>query len=315
MENKGNKNSNVIAIVGFILSFFLAVAGLICSIIGLVKSKELNDGKGFSIAGIVISSLRIILMIVFFLFGLTIVFKESRDVINNVGNEVREKIEESINPDEINEESIFDSNTIEIYANNKNNKITFEYFIEEYTNECEDSECDEEEINIIKENGDYVYSTTNVKVKINDNYVKDFKVLYQYNRTKTPTINYLTKENVEVLKGKDKDYFVLLVPEADQWTDGRTNPTIVNGNGENLYSIEYPINTGMQITDTKSIMYGKGMYYIDNDKLYFIKPLCEEKQSDKFTVYTLTINNDKVNVNEGNIVEGFSVGGLACPES
>ena len=47
MENN-NKQSNTIAIIGFILSFFIAIAGLICSIIGLVKSKELNNGKEFN---------------------------------------------------------------------------------------------------------------------------------------------------------------------------------------------------------------------------------------------------------------------------
>ena len=59
MEN--NKKSNTIAIVGFILSFFIAIPALICSIIGLKKSKELNNGKGFSIAGIIISSVKIVL--------------------------------------------------------------------------------------------------------------------------------------------------------------------------------------------------------------------------------------------------------------
>ena len=76
MENKGNKNSNVIAIIGFILSFFIGLAGLICSIIGLVKSKELKDGKAFSIAGIIISSLRIALTIFIFILGMLVVIKE-----------------------------------------------------------------------------------------------------------------------------------------------------------------------------------------------------------------------------------------------
>lgn len=55
------KNRNGCAIAGFILSFFgvigwlFSVLGLIFSIIGLVKSKELKTGKGYGVAGIVIS--------------------------------------------------------------------------------------------------------------------------------------------------------------------------------------------------------------------------------------------------------------------
>lgn len=51
--------SNTLAIVGFILSFFFATAGLICSIIGLRQCKQYkdNNGRGLAIAGIVISSI------------------------------------------------------------------------------------------------------------------------------------------------------------------------------------------------------------------------------------------------------------------
>ncbi len=50
------KATNVLALVGFILSFFVPLAGFICSIIGLTKSKNFDgNGKGLAIAGIVIS--------------------------------------------------------------------------------------------------------------------------------------------------------------------------------------------------------------------------------------------------------------------
>lgn len=49
--------TNVMAIVGFILSFFIAIAGLICSIIGYKKAAELDGkGKGLALAGIIISA-------------------------------------------------------------------------------------------------------------------------------------------------------------------------------------------------------------------------------------------------------------------
>ena len=62
-------NKNRLAIVGFILSFFgvigwvFSLGGLVLSIIGLVQSRKLKNGKGFGIAGIVIS------VVAFFVHG------------------------------------------------------------------------------------------------------------------------------------------------------------------------------------------------------------------------------------------------------
>ena len=290
MENNGKKNSNVIAIVGFILSFFIGIAGLICSIIGLVKSKELKDGKGFSIAGIIISSLRILISIFIFFIAMIIAFKESRDIFDNVKSDIIEQVEENFN--ENNEE---ETNSISVMANDKTYQVTFVYKKELANLDNEDGE-------------NYI---TKVQVKINDTYVNNYSVIYSYK----DNYDYLSEDNIKVLKGTDKDYFVLLIPEANYYVDGRTNPTIVNEQGNILYMVEYPINTGMIVTDTKSIMYDKGMYYVDNDKFYFIEPYCDNNSQDKFREYTLTIDNNVPNVSEGNIVDGISAGGLACPES
>lgn len=55
-QSVDTENTNVYAIVGFVLSFFFAVIGLVLGIMGYKKSKLLMDsGKGFSIAAIVIS--------------------------------------------------------------------------------------------------------------------------------------------------------------------------------------------------------------------------------------------------------------------
>ncbi len=60
------KQTNVLAIVGFILSFFMPLFGLIFSIIGDVKAKRLNSGKGLATAGITISVISIVITILFF---------------------------------------------------------------------------------------------------------------------------------------------------------------------------------------------------------------------------------------------------------
>ncbi len=56
--NQSVEQGNTLAIVGFVLSFFIALAGLICSIIGYKKSK--NEGaphQGLALAGIIISAI------------------------------------------------------------------------------------------------------------------------------------------------------------------------------------------------------------------------------------------------------------------
>ncbi len=65
------ETTNVLAIVGFVLSFFVTIAGLICSIIGLKRAPQLGGkGRGLAIAGIIISAvsmaLAFILLIVLF---------------------------------------------------------------------------------------------------------------------------------------------------------------------------------------------------------------------------------------------------------
>ncbi|MDE6598049.1 MAG: DUF4190 domain-containing protein [Clostridia bacterium] len=54
------KENNVLALVGFILSFFVPIAGLVCSIIGYKRSKnEGLEGKNLALAGIIISAVSI----------------------------------------------------------------------------------------------------------------------------------------------------------------------------------------------------------------------------------------------------------------
>lgn len=63
--------SNTIATVGFILSFFVAIAGLICSIIGYRNASKLNgDGKGFALAGIIISSVSMVLAFIIYIVAM-----------------------------------------------------------------------------------------------------------------------------------------------------------------------------------------------------------------------------------------------------
>lgn len=75
-QQQTEKKSNVFAIAGFILSFFVAIAGLVLSIIGCSKSKELNgEGKGLSIAGIIISAISMGLNVLSSVYTFFTIFK------------------------------------------------------------------------------------------------------------------------------------------------------------------------------------------------------------------------------------------------
>lgn len=65
LSQSSENQTNVLAIVGFIFSFFIAIVGLVCSIIGYKKSAELNgNGRGLALAGIIISAIEIALFAV-----------------------------------------------------------------------------------------------------------------------------------------------------------------------------------------------------------------------------------------------------------
>ena len=61
---------NTIAVVGFIFSFLGGLIGLICSIIGFKNSKKpeyAGDGRGLSLAGIIISSIEIGIVVLIYI--------------------------------------------------------------------------------------------------------------------------------------------------------------------------------------------------------------------------------------------------------
>ncbi len=57
--------TNSMAIAGFVLSFFVAIAGLICSIIGYKRAATYGSGKGLATAGIIISGFALAFQIIF----------------------------------------------------------------------------------------------------------------------------------------------------------------------------------------------------------------------------------------------------------
>lgn len=65
-EKPQQEATNVLAIVGFILSFFISIAGLICSIIGYKRAPDFGGkGKGLALAGIIISAVSMAISLIY----------------------------------------------------------------------------------------------------------------------------------------------------------------------------------------------------------------------------------------------------------
>ncbi len=59
------KKYNTMSIVGFILSFFISIVGLILSIIGMRQCDERGEaGKGLAVAGVIISALGLLASVI-----------------------------------------------------------------------------------------------------------------------------------------------------------------------------------------------------------------------------------------------------------
>lgn len=64
---------NAMAIAGFVCSFFVAIVGLVLSIIGLNQIKRTGEkGRGLAIAGIIISAVQMVVTVLFIVFIVTV---------------------------------------------------------------------------------------------------------------------------------------------------------------------------------------------------------------------------------------------------
>ena len=67
-NTSSQSDNNTVALVGFILSFIVPIAGLICSIIGFKNSKISGKRRGFALAGIIISAVSMFINIIYYVF-------------------------------------------------------------------------------------------------------------------------------------------------------------------------------------------------------------------------------------------------------
>ncbi len=304
---KNNNENNTMSIIGFILSFIIPVVGLILSILGLSKSKELNDkGKTLSIIGIIISS---IMLIFNFIFTFSII----EDILNETDNKFEYKYDnkKDYNNDNNNENNNFsqisyegkkgDSFCIKEYDNH--------YYIEKDRNStntrcysCTTNNC---EIFDVSENGRFIvgfdnneYFTydynTNKKTKLNIDLIK-----YSY-------INILAEKNDENLIG----LFLRKVDNKNNYSAGyydlKENKMLIDyGNYSYLTSDYISVKKSLFIFQTKEnktglININTGQVLLENintsvvanDKVYY----CYFVTNDEF--YNITTNLYNENLKE-----------------
>lgn len=181
------KKTNGYAIVGFVLSFFVSIAGLIVSIIGLKKSKELEDGKGLSIAGIIISIVILvfqILVVLIVMSGLFFAANVYPEIKKNLNDEIENRVDDWDTADDWN----YDNSTVGTLEN-KTDENGNTYHSIDLTKYSEDGEV------IFKLNDDYV-----IKVNI-ESEENGFSKRYDYD---------LFINNVELNEYEDLDVLDIL---------------------------------------------------------------------------------------------------------
>ena len=68
-SSEGESSSDTCAIVGFVLTFFVPIVGLILSILGMKSTIN----KGFAIAGVILNSIIVLFTVIIILFYISII--------------------------------------------------------------------------------------------------------------------------------------------------------------------------------------------------------------------------------------------------
>lgn len=225
-------------------------------------------------------------------------------------------------------ENIIHTDTFTYNINNKNKKVKFVYIKESGDEFNHDFET-EEDINIAKENGEYVYNAIYLRMYINDIEVETEKKLIYLNLDSeiNDFTNYYKKTDLFKFNGEDKEYFVFVTEEPNKYVDSLTIPIVFNDEGKLLYKINFTGNFGITVVDKNSRFYGQEeMYLIENNAVYFVELVCgipydsdadeEDVHNEVIQERILTIDNDVVNITPGKIYKGAGGGAIPsyCPQ-
>ncbi len=208
----------------------------------------------------------------------------------------------------INNESEYDKTTsFDITLNNNNHKIYYKYKIVAGNDNYED-------IELAKESGDYIYNELHAEIYLDNNKIKDTVIYYDkeknINNVKSEKEN-LDLSKTKIIKGKDnKDYLIFTLEEPHQFLDDRKILFISNDDGNLIYKYEPEFDSSLTVNDSNSKFYNSSeRYIIDTDKIYIIEDVGNnENGTIKIQENILTIENNEVNIEKGNIYEGSGAG-------
>ena len=208
----------------------------------------------------------------------------------------------------INKESEYDKTTsYDITLNNNNHKIYYKYKIVAGNDNYED-------IELAKESGDYIYNELHAEIYLDNSKINDIVIYYDnennINNIKSEKEN-LDLSNTKIIKGKDnKDYLIFTLEEPHQFLDGRKILFISNDDGNLIYKYEPEFDSSLTINDPNSRFYNSSeRYIIETDKIYIIEDVGNnENGTIKIQENILTIENNEVNIEKGNIYEGSGAG-------
>lgn len=110
----------------------------------------------------------------------------------------------------------------------------------------------------------------------------------------------------------NNSYLVFEIEEEVYDSDPIINPFIINSNGKIIYEFNFPKSYSANITDETSNMYNKGMYYINDNKIYYIECNRSDGTYTYFDEYMLEISNDKVNKTFIGNYKGIGAGAKVC---
>lgn len=242
-----------------------------------------------------------------------IIDKENKND-NNTNTTTTQKIN-----DKENEDNILRRDNFIYELNDKDYHISYVY--KKYNS---DEFYKEQNINVdeAKKYNDYVYNIIYLEILLNDKKIEGVKlpIFYNYedlnNNELLNKIHLVSSDTINTLKGSDSEYFVFTIEHAHPFSDGGTNPIIVNKTGEVIHTIEFQDSTGWWTIDKNSIMYDKGEYYITNDTLYYLMPNCEQSNADGeyFDQYALKTENNKVVIEKQGTYKGTGAGGAICQD-
>lgn len=208
----------------------------------------------------------------------------------------------------INNESEYDKTTsYDITLNNNNHKIYYKYKIVAGNDNYED-------IELAKENGEYVYNELHAEIYLDNSKINDIVIYYDkennINNVKSEKEN-LDLSNTKIIKGKDnKDYLIFTLEEPHQFLDGRKVFFISNDDGNLIYKYESEFDSSLTVNDSNSKFYNSSeRYIIETDKIYIIEDAGNnENGTIKIQENILTIENNEAKIEKGNIYEGSGAG-------